>query len=352
MVYNVRSMTPLLSETLTQHKEALDRSMLAFLDGLDTPSGSFPRESLRSIRDFVTRGKGIRGSLFLHAVSLLGQDRDAFMRVAVSLELMHAGLLIQDDVMDRDVLRRGRETVFGKLRHAYNDNLAGSLSFLTGDICFFLADKALLALKADDAMKLRLLEKLNEEITQVNFAQMNDVLMGQEKTEPDLAVIESVYLHKTARYTFSLPLSLAGMAAGQADATIAKMEKFGEHAGFLFQLRDDELSLYGDEKVTGKQVGNDIRENKKTIIRHFLFSAVTGEEKKLLSEIFGASRVTPDDLTYVRNLIVTTGVASKLERVKKERMEAVEGILGTFTISQPLLLFLRELASFALKRSK
>ena len=70
--------------------------------------------------------------------------------------------------------------------------------------------------------------------------------------------------YKTGRYSFSLPL-LAGAMLADAPAELrGKLETFGESIGLLFQIRDDELGLFGDERELGKPVGSDVREGKKT----------------------------------------------------------------------------------------
>src|SRR6185437_3870747 len=117
--------------------------------------------------------------------------------------------------------------------------------------------------------------------------------------------IEQVYRYKTARYTFSLPLMLGALLA-QKDATIIQqLENFGEKIGTLFQLKDDDISLFGKEETTGKPEGSDIRENKKTLHRHYLFQYASSEEKQQLQTLFGKQNLTKNDIAYVRELFNT-----------------------------------------------
>lgn len=87
---------------------------------------------------------------------------------------------------------------------------------------------------------------------------------------------------KTARYTFSLPFMLASKRAKTSQTEQSQLEQLGECIGLLYQVRDDELNLFGDSKSTGKPVGSDIRERKKTLYYIYLLNATSEMEKQQL----------------------------------------------------------------------
>ena len=122
-----------------------------------------------------------------------------------------------------------------------------------------------------------------------------------------------MYKYKTGRYSFSLPLLAGALIAGAHRDLREKLEAFGENLGLLFQIRDDELGLFGDEKELGKPVGSDVREGKKTILISLLMAAAKPAERTRLEGILGNPLVSELDLDFVRGLASSDGVRTRME---------------------------------------
>ena len=230
-------------DKLLQYKKEVD----AFLAGFLSPKHKdFARvnpwgpDALEKISGVVSGGKTIRGSLVLLTHDLLGGNvKNDALRVAAAYELIQTGLVVHDDIMDHDDMRRGHPAMHVQYK-------SEAMAMCVGDICFFLAQELL-----SDTSVAKISAVIFQE---VGLAQMEDVA-GSTLTRERIL---SLYKYKTARYSFSLPM-MAGATLARADKkTIDLMEQLGESMGILFQMQNDTLNIPGDT-----------REGKKTLVRYY-----------------------------------------------------------------------------------
>lgn len=319
---------------------------------------SFTEQKLiDSLESFALRGKFIRGTLFLLILEGLGiRVEKKHYNIACAIELMHSALLIQDDVIDKDRLRRGATTVFaqyekeGKELGAYDPYHYGvSTAMMVADVAFFFAIE--LIAEFNDPSLSKLLKFYAHEVYFVAVAESVDSIFGQTGREPEESEIYAVYRYKTARYTFSLPFVMAAIAAGANDATKDSLASLGEDAGIIFQLKDDEIGLFGDEKVVGKPVGSDIRENKKTIIRHLLYKHADPPDRKILDECFGNPNAGEDEIGKVRTLYERYNIKGLIDLEIEQLMEKVWQNYNALGLKEEQKEILKGLLEYNLTRS-
>ena len=295
--------------------------------GSISPLGAQLAERLET---YARAGKMIRGILVRLGYELCAAEApDAAMdavldRAGAAMEFLQAGLLIHDDIMDRDVLRRGQTTVHAQYERDAAESCATdpahhgvSLGVCAGDVAFFLGFHALAALPVPPAFEARARQVAAfsaQELCWVGVAQMQDVRNGGggNDSDPDPAQILRVYRYKTGRYTFSLPLVIGAMLAAAGPAYVEALDQAGENLGVLFQLKDDELGIFGDAAQSGKRADSDVRENKKTLLRHFLFAAADEALRTKLDGIFGNLEPGPEGLRAVREALEATGARAKV----------------------------------------
>lgn len=295
------------------------------------------KDVFERLGECATRGKLWRGSLVMLGAEMAGcKILDWPIKIAAALEFFHTGLLIQDDIMDQDMMRRGEPTMYtqyqrlGESMGARNPLHFGiSQAISVGDVVFFLAHQLLGDFPVEHAAHAKqIIGFFAEELIKIGFGQMEDVSAGQVKKLLTEEEIISIYRHKTARYTFSLPLMVGSWCAGRYDLG-EKLEKFGEALGILFQLKDDEMGLFGKTEEIGKPVGSDIREGKQTLFYYHLFAKVTKEERSQLETIFG-HEIDESKLGLVRNLIFKYNIADlvqcKLELCRDEALKILENL--------------------------
>ena len=327
---------------------------------------SFGSDACDRLSDFSRQGKMIRGGLVAAGFDLFTDagSRSGFPASVISagaaMELFQAGLLIHDDIMDRDQTRRGHATIFRqysllaeKQGIADSAHLGESLGICAGDIAYFLAYELLSAADVPGQVTRDIVSLSSRELVKVGIAQMLDVSWGSSDAEPPEDEILRMYVYKTGRYTFSLPLILGAVLAGASEADRDALGEIGENLGIVFQIRDDELGLFGDERETGKPVGSDVKEGKKTLFASHMFSRATEEEAVYLRSVFGNPRIGTDDLDRVRAIAEKLGTRNQvLDVAYRYEAKARSQILDLPATSETARTALLELLDFTLARTK
>ncbi|MFJ9820896.1 polyprenyl synthetase family protein [Streptomyces sp. NPDC101151] len=200
-------------------------------------------------------GKGVRQALAVLGARAAGADGRAGVPAAVAVELVHAFSLLHDDIMDGDATRRRRPAVW----KAYGTGPA----VLAGDALFALAVETL-AVAPGGAGAVRLLSAALADLVR---GQADDLLFaarpfgGPERVTPEEYRVMAE--HKTGAL-LGCAAALGAALGGAPEPVVAALDRAGRHLGIAFQLVDDVLGIWGDPAVTGKPVGGDLRERKKT----------------------------------------------------------------------------------------
>ena len=312
-------------------------------------------ETINHLQTIVPKGKLLRGIQILMAYEMTaGKLSEEAFNAAAALEIMQAGVLIQDDFMDNDYTRRGQRSVFaqfydaGKTQGTVNPLLYGqSMATCVGDIAYFLAFELL-----NTTNNSIILQSFSREWQLVGAGQMMDVDFSSRNYEPTEKEVMTIYTYKTARYSFSLPLSI-GAILGKADTSmINALDMVGEKMGILFQIKDDELGLFGDEKQLGKPIGSDIRENKKTLIRALLYQKATENEKKQMTQIFGKPDISENNIDYIKQLVKKYSVLESLYNKVDKMKKAINASIEELSITENYQSLLKELVVYISTRSQ
>jgi geranylgeranyl diphosphate synthase type I len=204
-------------------------------------------------------GKRMRGLLTILGYQIAGGSKDGgveIVRAAVIMELFHLGLLVHDDIMDRDNLRRGVATVHAR----YDDLHTGeAMAMCAGDLTFGWGMETLAKLKLPitNLQITNAMQVWGKYFSRVGYGQMLDVL----KVADEESLLQILAL-KSGEYSCVLPLVFGATLGGAKPELIKQLTEYGMELGWVFQLRDDYLAEWGDSSKTGKPVGNDRREGK------------------------------------------------------------------------------------------
>lgn len=352
-----------MKEILKAYSEQIKNNFSAFLlekEESFNVINKWGKDVLGRLKQFSKNGKMIRGSVVLFSQEMFGKaiDSDSF-KVAIAIELFHAGLLIHDDIIDTDELRRGDPSVhYQYTRQAIDENIPDpyqfgiSMGICAGDICFFIAFELLSGLQIQTNTKEKLMRLFFSEFIAVGLGQMQDIYSGHSLKAPTEEDIFKLYLYKTARYTFSLPFMLGGILAEIPDPEISQIEKLGEYFGLIFQIKDDELGMFGKKSDFGKPIGSDIEENKKTLYNLYLFKNADDEENRRLKNIFGSSNITDDSIEYVHELINKYHIKESIDKKIEQYKNYSEEIIDEMNISSDYKSRLNEILLFNLSRTK
>jgi len=198
---------------------------------------------------FENKGKRVRPILVYLTNRLFSEPNKSTHNAAILLELMHTATLLHDDVVDNASLRRGQKTVNSK----WDDKTA----VLTGDYLFAKSMKI-----ATDNNEYKLFDIITPAIMRLSLGELQQMRKSEDF---DLSIDKyyEVIKNKTASL-ISTCCKAGAYTGGASDSQVSIIENFGELLGIIFQIKDDILDYNGD-KVTGKQTGIDILENKVTL---------------------------------------------------------------------------------------
>ncbi|MEU0335225.1 polyprenyl synthetase family protein [Streptomyces sp. NPDC006193] len=223
-------------------------------------------------------GKGVRQALAVLGAEAAGGDGRAGVPAAVAVELVHAFSLLHDDIMDGDPMRRRRPAVW----RAYGTGPA----VLAGDGLFALAvDTLAAAPEGPGAVRL-----LSAALADLVRGQADDLLFAERPWTGPQRVTPEEYRTMAEGKTGALlgcAVALGAALAGAPPATVGALDRAGRHLGVAFQLVDDVLGVWGDPAVTGKPVGGDLRERKKTHLPALLGSPGREKDAAALIEAAG-----------------------------------------------------------------
>ena len=351
------------TDYIQQKKPQIDKEIVLWLLKQEkeySSAGHFSKDVFEKLNKFVVGGKSLRGSLSMFSAEMFGfKDKHSLIKIAGCLEIIHAGLLIHDDIMDNDLLRRGKSSIFAqylalaKKNKLLNPLLFGqSMGICVGSLCSLLALKMISETNLEPDLKNEVICKINDEIARVYLAQMDDVYFGNLNSDPSREQIEKIYLNKTSGYTFCLPLVIGAIVAGKDKRTTKKLEKLGENIGIVFQIKDDLLAFFSNEKNIGKPVGTDIKSNKKTLIRMLLYQKTNIKEKKFLASVFGNEKITIAEIDKLRKLAEKYRINKDLEEIIEARERVCRKIIDSFEVSSGSKKSLLDLVRFVWGRKR
>lgn len=352
-----------MKDYLAKNKKLVNNYLYSFLDEKEKELQEINRwgkDVPKRLKGFVGQGKAIRANMIILCSEMYGEkvSRDV-IKTAAAIELYHSALLIHDDIVDQDKKRRGMKTVFAqyedlgkkaKTKDAYH--FGESLGICTGDIAFFWGFEIISGLKKDEKTKIKLINLYAKELVLVGLGEMQDIYLGSIDKGVSKKHVYNVHLYKAARYTFSLPLMIGALLAGKKGKTLDKLAKIGEFIGLIFQIKDDELGLFGDEDKLGKPIGSDIKEGKKTLYHFYLMEKVNKKEKDKLTKIFGNQKITKNDVKLVRTLVKKYKIDEKIDQEVSSIYKKAKKLIKNLKTENKYKKILLQILEYNLKRSK
>jgi geranylgeranyl diphosphate synthase, type I len=307
---------------------------------------------------FVDGGKCVR-STFMYLGWLCGaQEDEAALRASASLELFHAFALMQDDVMDESVLRRGRPSAhvsFGRWHRERGltgcpDRFGESAAVLLGDLCLVWAAKMLRESGVGAEALARVWPRYNDMRIELAIGQFAD-LVNDARAFPTLDEVLDTLRRKSGNYTVRRPLEIGGAMAGCAPEIIDALGGYGAAIGEAFQLRDDLLGVFGSPTVTGKSVGIDLAAHKATSVVVAAHQLAGAGLRRQLSELMSAPTLAAADAERWRALIIASGAVQWIEQLIGERLTQALDCLDTARIPEMTRAALHDMAVVCTRRA-
>ncbi len=281
-------------------------------------------------------GKRIRPVMCLMGNELFDEIHPDAYQMAIAIELFHNFTLIHDDIMDKATLRRGMETVHTK----YGSNTA----LLTGDVMMIQAYEYLNKIKSPHLHHI--LQLFNKTAREVCEGQQLDI---DFETMPSVsldAYIEMISLKTSVLLAASL--EIGAILGGASEGNCRHVYEFGKNLGIAFQVQDDYLDAFGDPEKFGKDVGGDIRQNKKTFLLLHALEVATPAQKQELQSLMQQDH--PDKVQKVLAIFRSCNVDEWAKQLKEKYLQTALGHLEAIAVLSARKKPLVELAEYLIQR--
>ncbi|HEX3825614.1 MAG TPA: polyprenyl synthetase family protein [Mycobacteriales bacterium] len=288
----------------------------------------------------VGGGKALRPALALLSAQVATGAAEVGVPGAVAVELVHNFSLLHDDVMDGDMQRRHRATVWAVW--------GTSTAILVGDAMLALAHQVLADAGTEASTGAQAL--LGAATQELIRGQLADLAFEQR---PSVTVTECVSM--AADKTGSLlgcSAAIGAVLGGAPPATVAALQTYGEQIGLAFQLVDDLLGIWGDEAVTGKPVGSDLRARKKSLPISYAIGSDTVAGRELAGVLGCDADLTDDQVAAAAGLVEAAGGRGWARQEAQRRLVAACRVLDSVVIDSSVRDELVALGRFIVEREQ
>ena len=282
----------------------------------------------KTLQRNTSGGKRFRPQMVMTAYSALGgTDFRAAAHAGAAFELLHTALIVHDDVIDRDFVRRGIPNVSGSYRDLAQtaglsiptaEHRGMSVAVIAGDLALTGAFRLMDQASPNPEIQHQLNELLDRAVFESAAGELIDVDFSLHAGVPSIEDVLQMELLKTAVYSFEGPPQAGAILAGASAELITSMSEFGRNVGIAYQVIDDLLGVYGDEASTGKTTLGDLREGKRTAL--IAFAAGT-EHWPALQPLIGKSTLTADEAADVRATLETIGAKAFTQKLAQDHAE-------------------------------
>lgn len=362
--YNAPMTGDIGKKYLLEYSEKLAPVLDSFLDEKIDEAlkiSKIPAELLKRFKEISSRGKRLRGGLVALGYNIAGgQNPNVELGGGLIMELFHAALLVHDDIMDRDSLRRGVRTIHKQFEDIgksirvrgdpahYGESMAGCLF----DAIFYMTWEKLLSLPCTpehifDAGKI-----YTKYALRTAWGQSLDVTTTslESLNEDDILKVISI---KSGEYTTTLPFLFGAALGGLKDKKVrAVMESYSLALGWTFHIQDDLLGMFGNDEETGKPSDGDLKEGKNTLLMLHLHQHGTDEQRVFQKQVLGNSDITKNDVEKMREVLKSAGSYQYVVDLGWKYVEKGKNVIPQITENSKLKTILESLITYMMERVK
>lgn len=290
-------------------------------------------------------------------------ETSALWDVCAALEIFQSAALVHDDIIDNSDTRRGRPSAHRLLERGHIDaGWTGDPASFGRSAAILLGD--LLVAWSDDLLEEALSGEEHAEVVRREYGRMRrDVTVGQylDIAEESAWSVNAPTSHldralriaslKSARYSIEQPLALGAAFAGADAGQLLALRHFGHPVGMAFQLRDDVLGVFGDETLTGKPAGDDLREGKRTALIALTRQTLDGSARAAFDGMIGDPALTSEQVATLQTMIEASGALTQIEAMIDDYAVRADEALTGASLDGAAVGKLRDLATAATTRS-
>ncbi len=293
------------------------------------------RNVITELKNFTMNGgKRIRPIMMIIGYGLFNNIDDKIIKASISIELAQSYLLIHDDIMDNSDMRRGmpsfHKSMESKIGKEDGAKIAENIAISAGDLIDTYSHEALLSSGFDLKNLINADSEFSKIIEDTGKGQILDIYSSIDEEYSEKNLLKLHYL-KTARYTIQGPMLMGAYLAGNTNY-IENIKTFGRCAGIAFQLYDDVLGLFGNEKNTGKPIKGDVNDGKKTLLIIHAYENSDKINREFIDRCLRSGNVSDTDFEKIREIVNETGSYNyskdKINEYNKSASEELNKING------------------------
>ena len=288
-------------------------------------------------------GKRLRPILTLICCEAMGGDYRLALPAAAAIELLHNFSLIHDDIEDRSVVRWSRPTLW-TLR-------SEPVAINAGDAMHVLAYLALFGDKQSQptnavAKSVRLLLECCLRITEGQHLDLDFSRIDNVRLSDYYAMIS-----RKSAGLIGCAMQIGVLIGGADDRLADTYRQLGENLGKAFQIRDDMLGLWGDERVTGKSTFDDLIEGKKTLPLLRALDVLPADDVNHIRLLYQRGDLGEAGATQIRSLIEATDAQEFSNSEARRFFDEAMIILSELRPADPAGSHLRQISEFLILRT-
>jgi geranylgeranyl diphosphate synthase type I len=329
-----------LGESLPDASDLLERTRAVVAPQLGSVVGRLSPELTSAVDHHLAGGgKYLRAALVLISAAATGGDELTAVPGAVAVELVHNFSLVHDDIIDGDLERRHRSTVWAEYGVGH--------AIIAGDALVTLAFQVLLDEPTSE--RVRAVVRLAAATQSMISGQAEDMASEMRTT---FGVDECLHMEagKTGAL-LSCAACLGAILVGAPEEEVEALADFGSHLGIAFQAIDDVLGIWGEPIVTGKPVGNDLRTHKKTLPVSLALQGASGGSDEL-PRLLGGADLEDTDVTLAARLLEQCGARRTTMAIGESHLAAALRALDRVRLASSSRAELESIARYVMARDR
>ncbi|MFX1329223.1 MAG: polyprenyl synthetase family protein [Promethearchaeota archaeon] len=328
---------------------------------LNIVENTFLKDYYSELRDyFLSGGKRIRPLLCIATYNAFKENLDnRIVLPSVGVEFLHNASLIHDDIIDKDDFRRGKPAFHFRFRNYYQKynlkrmidiDFGNSIGIIGGDSAFFLGLEAYLFNEFEKNLNFKAIDYYEQAFIEIANGVLIETDMVNQRNLTISDYIKMISLKTGALIEKSV---LIGANYAKVDEKVLKdLSIYGINLGIIFQIIDDILGTFGDEKLTGKPTDGDIREGKKTCLLIEALNKLEDNNKIKLEELVEKADISDNDVKEIKDLFLEADVVNSCKEFANSYYNEAKLSLDKLNpiINQSEMEFFENLLNFVLER--
>lgn len=354
--------SPNSDDAVTQRQELINAVLEQFFAQTKERARAYGHQYVtlwQTIEANAVGGKRFRPLMLLGCYeALAGNDSVAAAHIGAAFELLHTALIVHDDVIDRDFVRRGQPNLAATYRDRWQatgisrteaEHRGLSVAVIAGDLALSFAYRLIDRSGVIGDTRDRLLALMDEALFASAAGELLDIDYTGSIKLPSVDNILAMARLKTAVYSFEGPLQAGAILAGADEQIVDTLGEFGKEIGTAYQIRDDLLGVFGDSNETGKSNSNDLREGKGTVL---VAHAAETDLWEKIAPFLGQPSMTDAQAGDLRDMLTESGAKQFAENLMHEHTDRARALLAQPHIADLLRSELEPLIDAMVSRSR